>query len=187
MIFGGFYLFIYLAFDGIFSGPIYSKQDLIENYELRKSEITEVKSFIDSKVPAGRYINIEFDNGDLGIFHIQKDGKHQSNWDLDIDSEKTDSLLNVIGWTKNDLEKLESKLVSANCISASSGNPTKIGWQRSAMAKYYYNVFDDNLNDSLIDVYNKGCVHIFYKDNIVLEYGSGAFGSICFPSYERQE
>ncbi|ASV30622.1 hypothetical protein [Maribacter cobaltidurans] len=187
LIFGGFYLFIHIAFDGIFTGPSYTKQDLIDNYEQRKSEVIEVKTFLDSKISSDTYIDVEFDNRDLGIFHVKKNGTYDSNWDLDIDSKKTDSLLNVIGLTKNDLITLETKLGKANCISVASGNPTRIGWQRSGMGKFFYDIFDQNLNDSLISQYNGGCTYIYYKDNVVLEYGGGAIGPQCFPGYERKK
>jgi len=186
-IFGGFYLFLHIAFNGIFTGPVYTKQDLIENYEKKQTEILDIKSFIDSKLPSDTYINIEFENGDLGIFHIKKNGNYNSNWNLYIDSKKTDSLLTIIGWTKNDLENLEEKLNAANCISVASGNPTTIGWQRSGMGKFFYNIFNENLTDSLINEYNGGCTHIYYKDNIVLEYGGGAIGPQCFSGYERKK
>lgn len=183
--FGGLYLFIHIAFDGIFTGPFYTKQDLIANYEQRESEVIDVKYFIDSKISSDTYIDVEFDNGDLRIFHVMKNGTYDSNWDLDIYSKKTDSLLYVIGWTKNDLITLKRKLDKANCISVASGNPTRIGWQRSGMGKFFYDIFNQNLNDSLISQYNGGCIHIYYKDNIVLEYGGGAIGPQCFPGYER--
>ena len=96
-IFCVFYLFIHIAFDGIFTGSSYTKQDLIDNYEQKKSEVIKVKSFIDSKIPTGTYINIEFDNEGLGIFHLKKNGVYENNWSLDIDSKKTDSLLTLIG------------------------------------------------------------------------------------------
>lgn len=186
-IIGGFLFFLHIAFSGIYTGPIYFKEDLIDNYEERKSEIHEVKIFIDSKISEDEYIDIEFENGELGIFHVRKNGVYNSNWNLDIDSKKTDSLLNVIGWTKDDLELLEEKLDEANCISAASGNPTTIGWQRSGMGKYYYKIFDKNLTDSLISRYNDSCTYIFYEKNIVLEYGGGVFGLQCFPAYYREE
>jgi hypothetical protein len=181
-ILGGFYLFIHIAFDGIFTGPFHNKQDLINNYEEKKTEINEVKAFINSKITEDTYIHIEFKNDGLGIFHIEKNGIYDSNWNLDIDSKKTDSLLTVIGWTNNELEILKNKLDAANCISISNGSPTTVGWQRSGMGMYFYNIFDQNLSESLKYEYNGGCTHSFYKDNVVLEYGGGAIGSQCFPS-----
>jgi hypothetical protein len=49
------------------------------------------------------------------------------------------------------------------------------------MGKYFYELFDDDLTQEQIKQYNDSCTHIFYKKNIVLEYGGGAVGSQCFP------
>lgn len=106
---------------------------------------------------------------------------------MDIHSRKTDSLLTVIDWTKNDLKILKDKLDDANCISVSSGNPITIGWQRSGMGKFSYEIFNQNLTDSLLSQYNDGCMYIYYKDNVVLEYGGGAIGLQCFPEYQRKK
>jgi hypothetical protein len=42
LLIGGFYLFLHIAFDGIFTGPTYHKNDLIENYEERTEKILDV-------------------------------------------------------------------------------------------------------------------------------------------------
>jgi hypothetical protein len=180
---GGSYLFLHIVFGGFFtdSGPFYDKQDLIENYESKKTEILEVKNYVEEKNSTDIYFDIEFENDDLGIFHVEKDGDFNSNWNLELDSPKTDSLLTLIGWTKNDLKLLKDKLDKANCTSVASGNPITIGWQRSGMGKFSYNIFNENLTDTLISQYNGGCTHIFYKENVVLEYGGGAIGPQCFP------
>jgi hypothetical protein len=184
---GGFYLFLHIAFDGIFTGPTYDKEDLIENYELRKNSILDVKAYINSNIKPNTYVDIEFENGNLAIFHVKSNGNYDTNWDLKINSKKTDSILSVIGWKKNDLEILEKKLSNANCISIANGNPTIVGWQRSGMGKYYYNIYEENLSDSLINILKNNCSHIFYKENIVLEYGGGAIGSDCFPGFVREK
>ena len=182
----GFFIFLHIAFDGIFTGPSYDKQDLIKNFEKKKNEIIEVKKFIDFKTPRDTYISIEFENGELGIFHVKKNENFESNWNLEIDSKKTDSLLTVINWTKNDLKNLKEKLDKANCISVSSGNPTTIGWQRSGMGKFSYSIFNQKPTDSIISQYNDGCLYIYYKDNIFLNYSGGAIRLQCFPGYERK-
>ena len=33
------FMFLHIAFDGIFTGPFYDKEDLIENYEKRKKKL----------------------------------------------------------------------------------------------------------------------------------------------------
>ena len=104
-----------------------------------------------------------------------------------MNSAKVDSLLNELGWTITEWRTLKSKLDEANSISISSRKPVTIGWQRSGMGMFKYKVFDHNLSDSLIEMYNDGCMFKFYKENVVLEYGGGAFGPQCFPGHERKQ
>ena len=87
---------------------------------------------------------------------------------------------------RSKLEKLRASLVKANCISIDNRQPVEVGFARSGMGKYYYLIFDSNLTAKQINDYNNDCEYIFYKDNIVLMYGSGATGSLCFP-YEEPE
>ncbi|MFZ6666206.1 hypothetical protein [Peijinzhouia sedimentorum] len=183
-LFGGFYLFLHIAFDGIFTGPSYDKNDLIENYEARTDEILDVKNYYKSILPDGAIVLIEFDNDkELGIFHVKADSIYQSNWNLKIKLSKVDSLLTELNWTTKELTTLKEKLDNANCISISGKNPVVIGWQRSGMGKFSYNIFDSDLEKDKIEEYNDGCTYIFYKDNIVLEYGGGAIGPQCFPEF----
>jgi hypothetical protein len=187
-LFGGFYLFLHIAFDGIFTGPSYDKKDLIENYEARTNEILAVKNYYKSILPDGASVTIEFDNDkELGIFHVKADSVYQSNWNLKIKSPKVDSLLTELNWTTKELRILKEKLDKANCISIAGKNPVVIGWQRSGMGKFSYLIFDQNLDESKIKEYNDGCYNIFYKDNIVLEYGGGAIGPQCFPDFYRNK
>lgn len=188
MIFGGYYLFLHIAFDGIFAGPTYDKNDLVENFEERKEEIFEVKEYFKSILPDGASVTIEFDNDkELEIFHVKADSIYQSNWSLKIKSPKVDSLLTELSWTTKELKILKEKLDKANCISIAGKDPVVIGWQRSGMAIFSYNIFDNNLAKDKIEDYNDGCTYIFYKDNIVLEYSGGAIGPQCFPKFYKNK
>lgn len=181
-IFGGFYLFLHIAFDGIFTGSSYNKKDLVENYEERKEEILDAKNYFKSILPNGASVEIEFDNNkELGIFHVKVDSINQRNWNLKIKSPKVDSLLTELNWSTKELKILKEKLDKANCISIAGKEPVVIGWQRNGMGIFSYVVFDQNLSDDKIEDYNDGCTNIFYKDNIVLEYVGGAIGMQCFP------
>lgn len=187
-LFGGFYLFLHIAFDGIFTGPSYDKKDLIENYEARTDEILDVKNYYKSILLDGASVSIEFDNDkELGIFHVKADSIYQSNWNLKIKSPKVDSLLTELNWTTKELRILKEKLDKANCISIAGKEPIVIGWQRSGMGMFSYNIFDSDLEKDKIEDYNDGCTYIFYKDNIVLEYGGGAIGPQCFPYFYRNK
>jgi len=138
---------------------------------------------IDSLTGHTTYTNIVAD-GDYN--------KGDANYNLDIKSKNVDNLLDELGWTRNELKTLKQKLDNANCISVESGEcarciygrkigyPMIIGYKRVGLGKYFYNIFSQELSDSLKNQYNDGCRYIFYKDNVVLEYGGGLLGPQCF-------
>jgi hypothetical protein len=99
---------------------------------------------------------------------------------LQINTERMDSIIKPMGWTRETLKKLKDKLDDANCIQIESGEPTKIGFQRSGMGMYSFNVFDKPIQDSQKANYNDSCTYIMVNDKLVLEYGGGAIGSQCF-------
>jgi hypothetical protein len=154
---------------------------LIDNYNSKAKQIQEVKDYINSIVPANKIVDIEFEGANnLSIFHLIENVHQDSNWDLKVNSSKTDTLLQKLGWTKETLKTLKQKLDAANCISVSNSDPCNIGFQRSCMGIFYYDLFDRLIPDSLKSSYNDSCTYILYTDKVVLEYGGGAVGSQCF-------
>jgi hypothetical protein len=175
-----FVILIFAQFDSS------SYKDLTKNYELNSKEIFELKTYIDSVIPHNKSIDIEFDNNNtLGFFHVIVDGNYDSNWDIETNSAKADTLLQKLGWTTGMLKTLKDKLDKVNCISIASGEPCQIGFQRSGMGKYHYNLFTKPIADSLLETYNDSCRYIFFKENVVLEWGSGAIGNQCFPDLKN--
>ena len=181
----GYWIFALAVFSGVFD-KFYSTQDLIDNYNKKTTEIVEVKNYVNKIVPPNKSVDIEFDgNRKFFIFHVVDNNNYDSNWDLKLSSSKTDTLLQKLSWTKENLKLLKEKLDNANCISVESGEPCKIGFVRSGMGKYFYNLFDKPIADSLKSNYNDSCTYILYNDKVVLEYGGGAIGPQCFPTFER--
>jgi hypothetical protein len=179
----GYFIYSILTFSFYDDGKFYSKQDLIDNYNQKKVQIGDLKDYINKIVPANKTVDIEFDgNKKFFIFHLVDHGSYDSNWDLKINSKKTDTLLTKLNWTKETLKTLKEKLDAANCISIKNGQPCNIGFQRSGMGKYYYNIFDNPIPDSLKNKYNNSCTYIVYTDKVILEYGGGAVGPQCFPT-----
>ena len=103
---------------------------------------------------------------------------------------KTNSLELVkekLNWTNKTFVEINQKLGKANCIGITSGNPTTIDYGYQGMGVFKYLIFDKDLNGELQEKYSDDCTQLFYKDNVVLEYGSGAIGSLCTPEFKRGE
>lgn len=173
------YEFSTFSFD---SGKHYSKEELIDNYKSKTKEILDLKEFINQNVPTNKSVDIEFDgNRKLFFFHVVENGNYDSNWNLKVNSKKVDTLLTKLNWTRQTLTTVKEKLDAANCISVKSGEPCNIGFQRTGMGKYYYNLFTTPITKKMIAKYNDSCTYIYYNKKVVLEYGGGAIGTQCFP------
>ena len=176
------------------SMPTSSKAEQIRNLDSNLPVILRVKEQYSKIVPSGLSVYVEFNpeeklagtKENIDIRVMNDIGKEYPNvlcqeWNLDYNSQKLDSILMTINWNLQKLLEIKKILQSINCISIENGNPTTIGFARSGMGLYSYKIFDSNLTDDQIKKYNNGCTYIYYKDNLVLEYGGGAIGSQCFP------
>jgi hypothetical protein len=137
------------------------------------------------------HVEIEFrNNNTVSRFGYQKlnrnTGTGMDSYFLqsDLSTQQLDSILKPLNWTRETLKTLKRKLDNAGCIQIASGEPTEIGFQRSGMSMYFFNVFDRPIPDRLKAGYNDSCAYILVNDSLVLEYGSGAIGSQCFYNKE---
>jgi hypothetical protein len=186
--------------------PKSSEKELKENYDLHHNEISELKKFYNSITPKDLEIEIEFDSDkqiDLKVYYVTKPKFPRQmlfqEWDINpynykepgpsstegsviaAETKSLDSVKKRLGWTNEIFKDIKSYLDKANCISITNGNPTNIGFRRSGMSMYFYNLFDNRLNDSLKTVFNDSCKYRLYNDTLALEYGGGAIGPQCFP------
>ncbi|MBE8714467.1 hypothetical protein [Sphingobacterium hungaricum] len=182
--------------------PTSSKKDLIENYENKKAEIEKLQQEYSKLIPEYYVVEIEFEleskiltvpeqisiniysfsieDSDLTGEPIQKYTTISQNRDLLPNSEELDTVLKSLAWSRETLARIKSLLDEANCISIENGEITTIGIACSGMGVYSYKLFDKPLNQQQKETYDDRCQYIYYKDHVVLEYSSGAFGQECF-------
>jgi len=171
-----------------FVGKNYTPNELVKEFNEKSKAIYEVKSYINKIAPKYKNVDIEFENDKeiarLSIIPIDTgrgaDITVFEDWNLKIGSKKVDSLLLILGWKIKTLDTLKEKLDNANCISIESGEPAKVGFKRSGLGMYFFNVFDKPIADSLKARYNDSCTYVFANKKLVLEYGGGAVGNQCF-------
>ena len=188
------------------SMPESSKKELVENFEYKKDEIQRLKIEYQKFIPKNYIVEIEFkpenkiftidEEITIKIYKLKNQSRKENsnddqrndglkvvsqNWNLKPNSQELDNVIKSIGWTNHTLYEIKKLLKEANCISIQNGEITTVGFARSGMGKYSYRIFNKSLNEKEKKEYNSGgCEYIFYKDNIVLEYGGGAIGSQCF-------
>ena len=176
----------------MFSAPRSSKKEMIANIDSNIININSLKTEYSKLVPKNYIVSIEFNPADKIVMmkesidlRIEDTSNKQPNltqdWNLEYNSKKLSQMIKRLGWTNETLLTIRKLLASAQCVSIENGGITTIGFARSGMGKYSFKVFDHNLTEDQIKQYNDGCIYIFYKNNIVLEYGGGAVGPQCFP------
>ena len=188
VILGVLFISAFISFD-----KDYSVTDLKENFENNKTEIYELKAFFNEIVPENRFVEIEFEDDNtllrFGIKAIDSTAGNPNGpvfleRDLKTNTAKMDSLINPMGWTRETLRSLKEKLDKANCIKIESGDPTRIGFKRSGLGMYSFNVFERPVPENMIESYIDSCTYIYVNRNLVLEYRGGAIGSQCFYNFK---
>ncbi|HZY37680.1 MAG TPA: hypothetical protein VFE53_13575 [Mucilaginibacter sp.] len=178
------------------SMPRSSKKLMIRNIDSNYSNIVHLKDTYAKLVPRHYQVSIEFNPANHSFnmpesidLRITKDENKETtvsqDWRLAYDSPKLKEMLQTIGWSDETLKTIKVLLKNAKCVSIENGKVTEIGFARSGMGKYFYRIFDHNLSAAEAKQNSDSCMFIFYKKNIVLEYGSGATGSLCFPDDEK--
>ncbi|MBO6184299.1 MAG: hypothetical protein J6O88_06330 [Chryseobacterium sp.] len=164
---------------------IYSTSELKEEYFSKEIEIKELVSYYNKIKPKNYSIDIEFkDDETLERLQIttNKDSTYNvtyQGWDVRVADLQNDSLKNILNWEVDVVKELKVKLDKANCISVEDGEPIKIGFKRSGLGMYSFNIFQKTQTDR--GEYNNKCEYILVNRNLMLEYGGGAIGPQCFP------
>lgn len=186
-----------------------SIEDMKKNIDQKSKEITELKKYFNEIVHPNYLVRIRYNsssNIDLFVYEITKDSTKREKlfeqWNIDLDNyvetppteyEKkyrggTKSLELVkkkLNWNKEIFSELYEKLKKADCIGICNRNPIEIEYGFSGMALLSFSVFDKKLTTEQQEEFSDDCMQIFYKENIVLHYGSGAIGSLCTPEFKR--
>lgn len=170
--------------------PRSSKAEMISNFEKNKDRIFLLRDEYSKLVPKDHTVYIEFNPEDKVFqmpasidLHIyaKEESETPGGFNLQYQSEELSEGLVYIGWDVNTLKIIKQLLDDAGCVSIHNGPEDAIGFARSGMGKYSYLIFSKPLTPTQIQEYNGGCTFIYYKDNIVLQYGGGAIGPQCFP------
>ncbi|MCD9619301.1 hypothetical protein [Chryseobacterium gleum] len=163
---------------------IYSVSELKEEYYSKEAEIKDLINYYNKIKPGNYSIDIEFKNDKIleRLTIISKDSSNviYQQWNVNSDVLQTKKLYDLVGWNERQIAMLKSKLDQANCISIKEGEPLEIGFKRSGMGMFSFNVFQDINTDR--SEYNDGCEYILINRYLALQYGGGAIGNQCFPN-----
>ncbi|MFB3387155.1 hypothetical protein [Flavobacterium sp. LAR06] len=183
--------------------------DLKRNCEDKSKDIKGLKEYFDKIIPEKYSVRIRYnssDNIDLVVYEPRnisdkndllfqqwnvdfedyeepKDSQYKSEYDGKTKS--LDVVKKKLKWNNNTFKELYEKLENVNCIGISDGNPTTLEYGYRGMGVLSYLLFDHNLNEKEQKEHSDDCSQIFYKDNIVFTFSSGAIGSFCIPDFKK--
>ena len=185
----GVWLFMWNAFGGF--DKSYTSEDVAAAYEEKQKEVTDLIAYFNSIVPEGKTVEIEFADDDQ-LFRFGFAPRDTNNiswfldWNIDIESDRMDSINDLLGWNRETLQRLKAKLDKAGCIQIKNGYPVQVGFKRSSMHMYFFDVFDPPLREEQFAKYNDRCQFILVNDRLAVEFGSGVLGSQCWPEFYQE-
>jgi hypothetical protein len=161
----------------------YSVSELKDEYYSKETEIKDLINYYNKIKPKNYSVDIEFKNDKI-LERLRITSKDSSNviyqdWNVNSNVLFTEKLKDLTGWNKSQVAVLKNKLDKANCISVEDGEPLKIGFKRSGLGMFSFNVFQEINTDR--SKYNDGCEYILVNRDIAFQYGGGAVGGQCFP------
>ena len=166
---------------------ICSPQIMETYYEAHKAELDSLSNYACSILDEGCNFHLEFEDGNVAIFHAWKNGEGSNNWDV-VDS-KAKELSDYVGIDRQEFRELRKRLSHLDCISVAASSsidkPVEIGFRRVMMSAYYYVIYADTMGAENYKMYYDSEMYIPYNDRVVFEYGSPAFGSMSFPGKQE--
>jgi len=175
-----------------------SVNSLKKNHDNYSKELLELKEYFNKIVPNDFLVRIQYNssnNIDLFVYHSFENSENRvkifGEWKVKLDDSENAEFIalvnNKLNWNRDTFKELYSKLNNANCIGICNRNPVEIEYGFMGMGLLSYLVFDENLTPEQQEAYSDDCMQIFYKENIVLLYGSGATGSFCTSEFKRKK
>lgn len=162
---------------------VYSVSELKSEYVKNEKNINDLIIYFQSIKPKDKLIDIEFKNDEilerLRINYNDSLKSDYQQWNLQVKSLASQEFEKDLHWNEEQVETLKKKLDKANCISIEDGEPIKIGFKRSGMGMFSFNVFMKPETDR--SGFNDSCQYILVDKSLALEYGGGAIGPQCFP------
>lgn len=156
-------------------------------YETHRADLDSLSRYASRILDDSCSFHLEFENGNVTIFHAWKNGKGSNNWD--VNSSKVKELCELAGINKQEFDELKERLDDLDCISVAASScttePVKIGFRRVMMSGYYFVIYADSMRNGKYKEYLHSAEYIPYNERVVFEYGSPAFGSTSFPGKQE--
>jgi len=171
-----FLIFVCVLIDAfsLFDSPFrkhYSATEAIGNFNKKEIEIYQLVSYFRQLKPSQKEISFSVNGSrfSLGIGEQDWaiDPKYPRIWgtDLKLNAAKTDTLIQFLGWNKDNIKDLQKKLESANCKNImSEGSVVNITYRTDDICSFEYIIYDKPVSDSMTRVYKEAGIRLLRKN-----------------------
>lgn len=164
---------------------------MAEHYEKKAKDMEQFMSYLNRALDDSTSLQLEFEYGKASIFHVAAKGDSVMSCHWDDAEEKKDSLMQVVGLTSVEYEKIHDYLSSLDCIGVEIkkvhfNKETVIHFRRVGMGMYSFVLYNTPMSTKVKEEYLSNNMYIPYSDKVVFMYGGGAFGRQTFPSEEKK-
>ena len=164
---------------------------MAKHYEKKAKDMEQFISYLDRALGDSASIQLEFEYGKASIFHVAAKGDSSMSCHWDDAEEKKDSLMQVVGLSPAEYDKIHDYLRSLDCIGvemtkAHLNAETVINFRRVGLGMYSFVLYSTPISAKEKEEYMSDDMYIPYNDKVVFMYGGGAFGSQAFPSEEKK-
>ena len=158
-------------------GKKYTRQDLVENFMEHQNEFADLESYFNAHVPynSDQTVRIELNGSRKVGLTIYHDNAEPIGGYMEINSPKMDTMLALLGWTKEIVLNITEKLSKINCEQISSthlygGEPIDIYLRQRGLGSYNYFIYKKPLSDSLIKYIGKPLTDTGLGSRVVISY-----------------
>ncbi len=164
----------------------YSAKEVIENYNKRSNDFTNLAEYFNSILPINTGVKIEFKSRHfINKCDIQASGKWIHLKNISTKSSEVDTLFQLTRWNQSNLSELYKRLKAVNSISIQSNyympgeKSCEVGFQRRGNGVFYYLLFEPPIPDSLKGTYNDSCHHVLINNRAAIFWYVGSIGPDC--------
>lgn len=158
------------------------------HYEKYKVEMQELSEYVKNAIDDGCYVWVIFNKEGIANYRAQlPNSDMMHSWDYP----NAESVMNLIGLDKEELDYIHKKLDDIGCIGVSYSDKfdkTNIEWKYKGFGLLSFELFNHAMTDSEKDV---ALTHtlggIPYNDCVVFHNKGGAIGDLDFPSEDREK
>ena len=166
-----------------------SVEDMAAHYEQYGKEMDETIAYIDQALDDSAFIHLEFDGYRVEMFYVsgKRDSLIHNHWD-DAGVMK-DSLMSVVGLTKEEFDNIRTRLKRIGCIGVATGNAhsrAELFFRREGMGMYSYDIYKRPLTKEEKEMFMHDGMFIPYSEKVIFVYGGGVFGPQSFPEEAKR-